>query len=368
MKAVAITPHTTGMALIDAPEPVISAPDQVKLKVICVGICGTDRELHTGHIGDAPPGQNRLIIGHEMFGQVVEAGSAVTSVKVGDYGVFTVRRGCGHCNACNNGHSDMCESGDYKERGIKALNGYMTEYVVDSEVYLARVPTELADVGVLTEPLSVGEKAIDEAVALQVQRLPNAGSATTWLRGKRVLVAGLGPIGMLAALILADRGAQVIGLDVLDENTIKPQMLVKLGGTYIDGRKVSTDTLDDHLGQIDLIFEATGVSSLSFQLIDALGINGIYVMTGVPGGNRPVTIDGNALMQQIVLENQVVFGSVNANRTHFKMAIDDLSHFRAHYPEVLAGIITNRFTMAQAETGFDLQDPNAIKSVVEIAD
>lgn len=242
----------------------------------------------------------------------------------------------------------------------------MTEFAVDSESYLVRVPDELADVGVLTEPLSVSEKAIDEAVQLQTRRLPDAGTAGAWLRGKRVLVAGLGPIGMLAALTLADRGAQVLGLDVLDAASLKPQMLGKLGGTYIDGRQISTDTLDDHFGQIDMIFEATGVSSLGFQLIDALGINGVYVMTGVPGGSRPVTIDGNALMQQIVLDNQVVFGSVNANRGHFQMAVDDLGHFRARYPEVLDGLITNRFKMEDYAAGFALSDPNAIKSVVEI--
>ncbi|HET7896638.1 MAG TPA: alcohol dehydrogenase catalytic domain-containing protein, partial [Flavisolibacter sp.] len=158
MKAIAIVPGTTQVALIDVEEPQVTAPDEVKLEMLQVGICGTDREEAAGGRADAPPGTNRLIIGHEMFGRVVEVGPAVTKVKVGDYGVLMVRRGCGKCKACTNGRSDMCYTGDYTERGIKEADGYQASFVVDKEQYLVQVPAEMKEVGVLTEPMSVAAK------------------------------------------------------------------------------------------------------------------------------------------------------------------------------------------------------------------
>ena len=131
MKAISLIPGTTRVSLADIAEPMIQARDEVKMKMIDVGICGTDREQVAGGRADAPDGQKDLIIGHEMFGQVVEIGENVTTVEVGDYGVFTVRRGCGGCLACANDRSDLCYSGRYVERGIKGADGFQAEYVVD---------------------------------------------------------------------------------------------------------------------------------------------------------------------------------------------------------------------------------------------
>src|SRR5438874_2002754 len=159
----------------------------------------------------------------------------------------------------------------------------------------------IASIGVLSEPMSIAQKAIEEAVHVQVQRLPDATDEAGWLSGKNVLVAGLGPIGLLAAIALRLRGANVHGLDVVDAGTIRPTILEALGGTYVDGRKVQPEALDDHFPQIELIFEATGVAQLEFELFSALGANGIYVLTGIAGGDRPTTIDGAALMRALVL-------------------------------------------------------------------
>ncbi len=230
MQAIALIPGTTTLRMVDRPEPHISAPDEVKLQVVRVGICGTDREEASGGRARAPAGQQDLVIGHEMFGQVVEVGPAVTRVQVGDYAVFTVRRGCGKCLPCLMNRSDMCLTGDYRERGIWGLDGYETEYVVDKEQYVVCVPPELEAVGVLIEPLSVAEKAIDEAVRVQIVRLPAAPATPAWLHGRRCLVAGLGPIGLLAALVLRLRGAAVSGLDIVDPDTARPQWLAEIGG------------------------------------------------------------------------------------------------------------------------------------------
>ncbi len=192
MKALALIPGTTTLRLVDRPEPQISAPDQIKLKVLHVGICGTDREEAAGGRADAPPDQQDLVIGHEMFGQVVAIGQSVTRVKEGDYAVFTVRRGCGKCTPCAMNRPDMCETGDYTERGIKGRDGYQTEFVVDTEQYIVKVPSELESIGVLAEPTSVSTKAIIEAVRVQEARLPDALVTPNWLYGRRCLVAGLG--------------------------------------------------------------------------------------------------------------------------------------------------------------------------------
>ena len=140
MKAIAIVPGTPGSRLVDRPEPSITAPDEVKMRVIRVGICGTDREEVSGGRAQAPDGQKELVIGHEMFGQVTDIGSSVTRVKAGDYAVFTVRRGCGACASCLMDRADMCQSGNYRERGIRGLDGYQTEFVVDREKYIVHVP------------------------------------------------------------------------------------------------------------------------------------------------------------------------------------------------------------------------------------
>jgi threonine dehydrogenase-like Zn-dependent dehydrogenase len=177
MKAIAIVPGTAGSRLVERPEPSITAQDEIKIRMIRVGICGTDREEVSGGRADAPDGQKELVIGHEMFGQVVGVGSSVTRVKPGDYAVFTVRRGCGECANCNMNRADMCQTGNYRERGIRGLDGYQTEFVVDREQYIVQVTAELEPVGVLMEPLSVVEKAIDEALRVQTVRCPLAAWA-----------------------------------------------------------------------------------------------------------------------------------------------------------------------------------------------
>jgi threonine dehydrogenase-like Zn-dependent dehydrogenase len=365
MKAIALVPGTTHLRLVDLPEPSVNAPDEVKLKVVQVGICGTDREEASGGRAEAPPGKTELIIGHEMVGQVVEIGSAVTAVQPGDYAVFSVRRGCGHCPACAINRSDMCYTGDYTERGIKGRNGYQAEYAVDSEQYVVKIPEEMASIGVLTEPMSVVEKAIDEAIRIQVARLPDAEDAQSWIRGRRALVAGIGPIGLLAAFALRLRGADVMGLGRQDMNTPRPSMLSRIGAKYVDERQVRPGALKEHFGQIDLILEATGAARLEFDLLSVLGMNGLYVLTGIPGGDRPINIEGATLMRQLVLKNQVMVGSVNASRKHFQTAVEDLGKARKTWSNAIDGIITHRFPYAQFEEALSLRSPDEIKTVLD---
>ncbi len=365
MKAISVKPGTTAVQLVDRPEPNINAPDEVKVKIIRVGICGTDREETAGGRSLAPQGSQDLVLGHEMFGKVVEIGKSVTRVKAGDFVVFTVRRGCGKCLPCTMNRSDMCLTGEYLERGIWGLDGYQTEFVVDKEQYAVHVPSELEPVGVLTEPASVAEKAIDEAVRVQSARLPDAGATPGWLYGKKCLVAGLGPIGLLAAIPLVLRGADVYGLDIVDENTPRPQWLKKIGGKYIDGRKIPAQKVADSVVAMDLILDATGVAPVELSLLDALALNGVYVLTGVPGGDRALQIDGADLIRRLVLKNQVMIGSVNAARDHFQMAVDDLTHARLLWGDHLNKLVTNRHRFDDFVSAFQHHGQDEIKAVIE---
>lgn len=365
MKAISLKPGTTLIHLVDYEVPKVERDDEIQLRVLRVGICGTDREEVAGGRCAAPDGSDELIIGHEMIGQVVETGAAVTKVKVGDHAVFSVRRSCGKCPACLMNRSDMCYSGDYRERGIWKLDGYQAECVVDREQYVMRVPQQVADVGVLTEPLSVAEKAIDESLRLQASRLPDISAASEWLKSRRCLVAGLGPIGLLAAMALRLRDAEVFGLDVVDESGVRPQWLIGIGGKYIDGRSVTPERITATSGPFDLIFEATGVASLAFNLLDVLALNGIYVLTGIPVGSRPLDIPGAELIRRLVLDNQVMLGSVNASPDHYRMAVDDLVRAEARWGQKVARLITHRHPFTEFSDGLEHHGDDEIKVVVE---
>jgi threonine dehydrogenase-like Zn-dependent dehydrogenase len=367
MKAISIIPGQPGTALREVDEPVITKPDEVKVKMRLVGICGTDREEVEGGRADAPAGKKHLIIGHEMLGEITEVGEEVSSVIPGDLVVLTVRRGCGECLACLNHRNDLCETGRYTERGIKGAHGFQSEYVVDKERYLIKVPQKLGDLGVLTEPMSVAAKAIDEAVKIQAARLRDIIPAEGWLEGKKALVAGIGAIGLMAAFALRLRGATVIGMDIVGEESLRPSLLKQIGGQYIDGRVVKATDIDEVVGECDFIFEAAGIASLQFELIDALATNGIYVATGIPAGDRPVNIAAAALLRQMVLKNQILLGSVNAGTDHYRMAVDILTASLERWPEVLGAIVTSKVPYAGIETALSGHSDDEIKVVVDWA-
>jgi glucose 1-dehydrogenase len=365
MKAIAVVPGTKKLALIERSAPSIASPDEIKVKIIRVGICGTDREEAAGGRALAGEGHTDLVIGHEMFGQVVEIGANVTRVAPGDYCVLTVRRGCGECLPCAMNRSDMCLTGKIHERGIWGLDGYQAEYVVENARYAVKVPPELAGSAVLAEPLSVAEKAIDEVVRIQAARLPDAPATPDFLYGRRCLVAGLGPIGLLAALALRLRGAEVYGLDIVDPGSARPKWLEAIGGSYVDGRAVPPEKVDDVVGPMEVILEATGVPSLEFNLLDALGPNALYVLTGIPGGHRPLQIEGADLVRKLVLGNQLMVGSVNASLDHFRMAINDLAVAQLRWGDHTQKLITHRYPYAGFSTAFSSHDPDEIKAVIE---
>jgi len=256
----------------------------------------------------------------------------------------------------------MCLSGEYTERGIWKQHGYQTELVTDREEFAVKVPPKIEDLAVLTEPLSVAEKAIDECARAQLSRV---SYASDWPGAARCLIAGLGPVGMLAAMVLRLRGARVWGLDIVDRDCARARWFAGIGGEYIDGREVPADHIDESIGAMDFVLEAAGAPRLQFDLIDALGTNGVYAVTGIPAGNRSLHIPGAELIRQMVLENQMMLGSVNASVVHYERAVDDLVTAKERWGDHMSRLITNRHPFSDYKSALEDHGQDEIKVVLE---
>jgi threonine dehydrogenase-like Zn-dependent dehydrogenase len=349
MRAIAVTPARKEVSIIDRPEPKIVTPSDVKLRMLEAGVCGTDKEICAFEYGTPPAGDPQLVIGHESLGEVVEVGSQVTRVKPGDLVVPMVRRPCPHddCVACRSGRQDFCFTGDFKERGIKEMHGFMAQYVVDDEKYMNPVPPELRYLAVLVEPLTIAEKALTQVWQVQ-QRLPwgcpaSVGKAQAHCH--RAVVLGAGPVGLLGAMALVNYGFDTYVYARAAIPNPRAALLQSIGAHYISAEGDSVESLAERVGNVDLVYEAAGASRLSFDMIKHLGTNGIFVFTGVPGRKAPIEVDTDLLMRNLVLKNQVVFGTVNAGRDSFEASIRDIGLFSRRWPEAVPALISGRFPM-----------------------
>jgi glucose 1-dehydrogenase len=346
MRAVAAFPGEKALRIVDHPEPRIERDAEVLLQMLEVGICGTDREIARFEYGTPPPQSPYLVIGHESLAQVVEVGRAVTRLKPGDLVVTMVRRPCPHpnCRACAEGRQDFCFTGDFTERGISGRHGFMTERVVDDQRFMHLVPRSLRDVGVLVEPLTIAEKGLIQVWDVQ-ERLPwtAAGTPAGSGHGQKAVVLGAGPVGLLGALALLVRGFETWVYSLEPQDSPKARWVESVGGRYLSSASVSLEALAGRVGNIDLLYEATGAAGVAFQALEVLGVNGVFVFTGVPGRKGPIEIDADLIMRNLVLENQLVFGTVNAGADAFQAAIADLALFHAHWPKQLRALLTGRY-------------------------
>jgi threonine dehydrogenase-like Zn-dependent dehydrogenase len=346
MKAVAVFPRTQEVKIIEHEVPELRRPDQVKLRILDVGMCGTDKEICAFEYGTPPPGSDYLVIGHESLGEVIEVGPAVSNVKVGDLVVTTVRRPCPHpeCRPCRAGYPDFCSTGDYTERGIKGEHGFMTEYVVDHQRSLHVVPPQLRDVAVLTEPLTIAEKAIDQAWHI-VRRLPwlNLDSQEEARRlNPTAVVLGAGPVGLLGVMKLMVAGWETSVYALPPAPSPSSDVVEAIGGKYYSQGKIPLEAQKALFGHINLVYEATGASRLAFEALKLLGPNSVCIFTGIPSLKGAIEIDADLLMRNIVLKNQLVFGTVNASAEDFDAAIRDIDVFHQRWPEALGALITSR--------------------------
>jgi threonine dehydrogenase-like Zn-dependent dehydrogenase len=346
MKALTVIPLRAGSAeLSDMDEPPES-DGPVLVETLAVGICGTDLEILSGAYGWAPPGQERLVLGHESLGRVLEAPAGGDLAK-GDLVVGIVRRPdpvpCANCAVLE---WDFCRNGQYTERGIKEHHGYLSERYRITPDFVVKVDPTLGILGVLLEPTSVVAKAWE-----QVDRV---GGRAHW-DPKTALVTGAGPIGLLAALIGVQRGLQVHVIDQM-ESGVKPDLVHDLGATYHSG------ALADACPSPDVIIECTGVASLVFDAMSHVGNGGVVCLTGVSSGGHTIEVDEGALNRTMVLDNVAVVGSVNANRRHYEAAAQALAKADRSW---LARVVSRRVPLTQWKDALTRQ-PDDVKVIVEV--
>lgn len=369
MKAVAVYPAKREVHLVDHPEPKITAPTDVKLRMLDVGICGTDKEIVAFQYGTPPDGSEYLVIGHESLAEVAECGPAATGFKPGDLVVPSVRRPCSNpdCIACPAGRQDFCYSGEFTERGIKQHHGYMTEVVVEDQAYLTRLPAGLRQYGVLVEPLTIAEKGLEQVWNVQ-DRLPwkrPQGSAPG--AGHQAIVLGAGPVGLLGAMALRVDGFDVWVYSKQSPGDGRAEIVKAIGAEFVDADQTPVADLISRFDHtLDLVYEAVGASSLAFDVLKALGPNGVFIFTGVPGRKAPVAVDTDLLMRDLVLKNQIVFGTVNAPKSSFEAAARDMEIFAERWPEALGRIITNRIPLDRALEPLAGKVPG-IKNVIRVS-
>ena len=347
MKALTVIPLRKGSAeLVEVDEP----PEKdgpVLVETLAVGICGTDGEILSGQYGWAPPGKERLVLGHESLGRVLEA-PAGAPVAPGDHVVGIVRRPdpvpCGNCAV---GEWDFCTNGRYTERGIKEHDGYLSEHYRITPDYLVKVDPALGMLGVLLEPTSVVAKAWE-----QVERI---GGRAHWAPSSAV-ITGAGPIGLLAALLGVQRKMDVHVIDQMDSG-LKPELVAAVGATY------HTGSIADACPSPDVIIECTGVPSLVLDAMEHVGPGGVVCLTGVSSGGRTIAIDEGALNRSMVLANEAVVGSVNANRRHYEAGAAALA---AADPGWLSRLVTRRVPLPKWSEALERQ-PDDVKVVVEVA-
>lgn len=347
MRAITVEPRVLdSVRLDDVPEPDSSQGDVV-VRTLALGVCGTDGNIVNGEYGEAPRGESRLILGHEALGEVVEAPKA-SGLRAGQHVAPIVR----HpdpvpCESCAHGEWDMCRNGRYTEHGIKGLHGFGAEYFRAAAGRLVPVDRSLGIAGVLMEPASILAKAWEH--------IDRFAARTHWCPN-RVLVTGAGPIGLLAALLGVQRGHEVHVLDRVTDGP-KPALVEALGATY------HCSDVDTAGRDADIALECTGVGTLIGDILHVVARSGIVCLTGVSSGGRTIPFDLEGLNRTMVLENTVVFGTVNANRRHFEAAAEALARADRDW---LHGLITRTVPLEDFRQAMT-RDTNDVKPVIDFA-
>ena len=347
MRALTVVPLRPNTLALTNVEPPIAGENQLLARTLALGVCGTDREIIAGHYGETPEGADRLIIGHESLAEVVSA-PAESGFARGDLIVGIVRRPdpvpCANCAA---GEWDMCRNGLYTEHGIKGAHGFAAELFAIEPGHAVKVNAKLRDTGVLLEPASVVAKAWDHIARIAAR--------SVW-QPRTMLVTGAGPVGLLAAMMGVQRGLSVTLFDRAQEG-IKPRLAKALGADYRTG-----DFSDLQL-RPDIVIECTGAPAIIIAALEITGPVGIVCLAGLSSGRRRIPIDSEVLGRTMVLENDVIFGTVNANRRHYVMAADALA---AADQDWLRMMIVRRVPLADWADAFVRREGD-VKTVIDFA-
>jgi len=365
VKAIAVTPGKPGsIHLEELPRPSLDEIPEgrgVLVRVLRVGVDGTDKEINAAEYGAAPPGDDFLVIGHENFGVVEEVGPNVPdTITPGTYVVASVRRP-GTSIYGKIGLQDFTTDDVYYERGINLLHGYLTEHYVEDSNYVFPLPETLREVGVLLEPTTVAEKGVNHAYEIQ-RRLKVWGP-------RRACILGSGTIGLLMALVARLRGLELTVFSLPRKPNRNAELVEQLGGLYFSSQDLTLAEGGAKRGPFDLIMDATGFSPIVWEAAEVLGKNGVLVLSSITGGDRKAEINSDAINQSFVLGNKVMVGTVNASPADFRSGVDDLIKAEALYPGWLAQLLTTPIRglerydeMIRALT----EDRDAIKVYVEV--
>jgi threonine dehydrogenase-like Zn-dependent dehydrogenase len=348
VRALTVVPGQAGSLAVTDVKDRWGGPDVLLVDGLAVGVCGTDKEIAAGEYGTAPPGHERLVIGHESLGRVREAPPG-SGCSPGDLVVGVVRRPDPvPCGACARGEWDMCRNGQFTEHGIKEVDGFASEQWTIEPERVVRLDPALAEVGVLLEPTTVVAKAWD-----QVDKI----GGRAWFDPQTVVVTGAGPIGLLAALIGVQRGLDVHVLDRVTDGP-KPGLVRDLGATY---HSEALTTVADAV-QPGIIIECTGAASVVVDTFTSTKPYGITVLTGVSSSGHHVPVDAGQANRSVVLENDVIVGSVNANMSHYEAGADVLAAADAEW---LARLISRRVPLERATEAFETR-PDDVKVVIDL--
>jgi threonine dehydrogenase-like Zn-dependent dehydrogenase len=347
MLAMTAVPGQGGSATVEeVPDP-SEADGALLVRGLLVGVCGTDREIAAGQYGEPPPGESKLIIGHEGLGEVLEA-PARSGFERGDLVVGIVRRPDPvPCPACAAGEWDMCRNDRFAERGIVRRHGYGSERWRLEPDFAVALPGELGELGVLLEPASVLAKAWE-----QVDRI----SQRAFFQRRRALITGAGPIGLLACLLGVQRGYEVYAVDLASAGP-KRDLVEALGAHYHSGDAADLDA------EVEVVIECTGLGTVARSAAQRAVSGGIMCLTGIMNVDPQFDVDATAMNRRMVLHNQLIFGTVNAGRRHWEQAVDALA---TADPAWLRGMITRRIPLARWTDALERQ-PEDIKVVVDLA-
>lgn len=352
MKALAVIPKKESSLHLRETENPVPARGEVLVRSLEAAIDATDHEINAGHYGEAPEGEDFLILGHESVGEVISA-EGIEALSPGDRVVPTVRRPDG-CPNCARGEADMCLWGGYRERGIKGLHGFAADYYTEHPGDLVKVPENLRSIAILVEPLSIVEKVIRQIETIQ-RRMHWAPA--------RALILGAGPIGLLAMILCRLRGMETFLFDQVPRDALKARLVEASGAAYLTSQEEALVDLPKRLGNFEVVIEATGHSRVAVDALSVVGTNGALCLIGIFGPGRKEMVEADRLTR-LVLGNGLVFGSVNAHRIDFERAVVDLEEIARRWPGWPERLITRRLPLERFQEGF-VKEKEEIKTVLE---
>jgi threonine dehydrogenase-like Zn-dependent dehydrogenase len=352
MQALVARPGEASSLVVEEVAVPRPAPGEALVRTLELGVCGTDRSIGAGHFGRAPDDSDRLVIGHEVLGEVIDH---APGLPAGTLVAATVRRSCGHCDNCAEGEMDACTTGDFLERGIVGLDGFASEVFAEQPENLIPIPRSLGRLGVLAEPASIAERGLRHATAV--------GQRQGWAP-RRAIVLGVGALGVLSVLALRLRGIETWALSRGPQTSPKAEIVEMAGAQYASTQDLSLTELAAEIGGPDLILEAAGNPELMVEAIAALGINGVLCLRGIDTENRELRVPANLFSEEIVLYNKAIIGSTNASHRDWIQAVDDLQAIHERWPEVLGAVIGDT---AAPEDFRRALDTTSVKAAVRFA-